>query len=932
MNKILSSIIGGLLGITMAASVGVATFAGENAKEAKAANGSYTITFANNASQATALSSSTNASTAISSSSTSYVTSKPFTVNSGNCYYGDTKTCIRIGKSGNASDLSIALSSSGSVNASTIVVNCANMGGNKNSNATLSINSKTAQTTTTTASDYTYTINDSISSINLVGSAAIYIYSITVNYTSGGDTPTTYEYTDTLTRFATGVTNGVQTYSSWSGVKLTSSAVYAGKSGGLHNSIQINATNKDSGIITTASGGTVKSIKVVFNTNTTASTTNARIFHAYGKESAYSSAADLFSSEAATKGASIGTATYVEGTTEYTITPSSNYTFVGFRMGSNPGFIDSIAITWETTTAVAGVSSIAITTNPTTMTFGVGQTLSLEGMVVTATYSDSTSGATVNFSASPYEGYVFVAGDVGSKTLTVTSSADTTKTASITLTIVSAFPKSITRTSPAVYSNTMKLNEGTGRFKVTLTDDSEITNVKVGDTNTELFIGGSAVDVTALAATYANQNATIKYTQIDVTVQYTFKIVVEDDLLVDHFDDVPEYVLSGDSATIEAHYTSFIGKPTATVVSLESEYLSVSFNQNNVTYDSTTYIGEIPFTVTGGTTAGQYTVKVTIEKDGETSSNTCSIIVRTAEPGHEGSGDYELVTNSNDITTGKYVIAANVSGTYYAMNTTAPSSGKIGKDTITVQNDVVTSSSFTVFDLEKSGNGYYIKSNTSYLKYTSSTNISFNGTQYLWTIAAGTKGTWRINSETSGRALVYRAGTSNVYGGYATSNVTAAGTEYYDVELFKYSGSEEEDTGAAEFELVKTFVDTYMHMNDIAVSNTNDTGACRGSNGYYALAKAGWNTLVASYSGDADDLKDIFEEKFPDAYARYLKWAEKNNDSNPWDGNAAPSSSKGPIAPLENSNATITVVIVASLITMTMVAAYITLRKKKEVK
>lgn len=149
---------------------------------------SYTITFANGASQATAISSTTNASTTIADDgSRSYVTTQPYTVSSGNCYYGDTQSCIRIGKSGTASSLSIALSTTGQVSATTIVVNCDNTGGNKNSSATLSVNGATAQTTKANDPDnYTFTINDDITEITLEGSASIRIYSITVNYSTGG--------------------------------------------------------------------------------------------------------------------------------------------------------------------------------------------------------------------------------------------------------------------------------------------------------------------------------------------------------------------------------------------------------------------------------------------------------------------------------------------------------------------------------------------------------------------------------------------------------------------------------------------------------------------------------------------------------------------------------------------------------------------------
>lgn len=150
-------------------------------------SGSYTITFGNSANSATALTNTTNATTVI-SNGVDYVINKPFTINSGNCYYGDTKTCIRIGKTGNSSKLTIALSDDGKVLATSIVVNCNNTGGSNNSNAKLNVNSLGQQTTTTTAGDYTFTFVNAtdIESIVLEGTASIRIYSITVNYTTGG--------------------------------------------------------------------------------------------------------------------------------------------------------------------------------------------------------------------------------------------------------------------------------------------------------------------------------------------------------------------------------------------------------------------------------------------------------------------------------------------------------------------------------------------------------------------------------------------------------------------------------------------------------------------------------------------------------------------------------------------------------------------------
>ena len=143
----------------------------------------YVIDFGSDANVSNGMSSSTTAANTI-NSGTSYVTSTPYTINSGNCYCGTSSQCIRIGKSGKSSSLSIALSSSGQVSATTIVVNCANTGGSNNSSAKISVNGQTGKTTSSSADDYTFNINDNISSITLSGTASIKIYSITVNYTS----------------------------------------------------------------------------------------------------------------------------------------------------------------------------------------------------------------------------------------------------------------------------------------------------------------------------------------------------------------------------------------------------------------------------------------------------------------------------------------------------------------------------------------------------------------------------------------------------------------------------------------------------------------------------------------------------------------------------------------------------------------------------
>lgn len=174
---------------------------------------------------------------------------------------------------------------------------------------------------------------------------------VTVSYTEGGVTKTaqyqitvsasivtpTYEE-DTLTRASTGIANNGG-YGSWSDVTGTSGAVYAGQSAGGNDSIQLRTTNSNSGIIVTSTGGKVVKITIVWQSNTS----NGRTLDIYGKNTAYSSPTELYSSD--TQGTKLGS--IVKGTsTELTI--EGDYAYIGLRSNNNAMYITSITIKWQT--------------------------------------------------------------------------------------------------------------------------------------------------------------------------------------------------------------------------------------------------------------------------------------------------------------------------------------------------------------------------------------------------------------------------------------------------------------------------------------------------------------------------------------------------------------------------------------------------------
>ena len=202
------------------------------------------------------------------------------------------------------------------------------------------------------------------------------------------------EETDVLTRVTTGVSNGSTTYSAWSNKTVTTDAVYAGKSAGDHDAIQLRTSGSDEGVVTTTSGGKAKKVTVVWESNTA----NGRTVNVYGKNSAYSSAADLFGDD---KGTLLGSIVY--GTsTELTIT--GNYEYIGIRSSSSALYLSSVSIKWETVAGTAESGYITSCTKQVAVTATAGGSATIEGGAVVDWTSFETD---LTLVATPDEGYVF---------------------------------------------------------------------------------------------------------------------------------------------------------------------------------------------------------------------------------------------------------------------------------------------------------------------------------------------------------------------------------------------------------------------------------------------------------------------------------------------------------------------------------------------
>ena len=147
---------------------------------------------------------------------------------------------------------------------------------------------------------------------------------------------------DTLTRSLVGVTG--TSYTDWNSVSDNSDAVYAGNSAGQATvdqvtvySLQLRSNNSTSGIVSTESGGRLKSVSVTFHT----STTTGRTLNVYGKNTAYESPSELYNAE--TSGTKIGTIVYGTSTS---LDITGDYTYIGLRSNSGAIFFLDITITY----------------------------------------------------------------------------------------------------------------------------------------------------------------------------------------------------------------------------------------------------------------------------------------------------------------------------------------------------------------------------------------------------------------------------------------------------------------------------------------------------------------------------------------------------------------------------------------------------------
>lgn len=636
------------------------------------------------------------------------------------------------------------------------------------------------------------------------------------------------------------------------------------------------------------------------------------------------------------------------GTQQITVTHSS-------------GLTTHFNVTVSNTTRT--LSSIAVTTMPTKTTYIQGETLNTTGIVVTGTYSDSstdevTSGCT--FSPTTLN-------TVGTQQITVTHTASNKQTSfnvtveeqqaseatisitkgdytagydgtdgtsgTITKTVGSENDLSISYSGintqsagGSSYNYTMYFGGKGYIYSTTAPNGYYVSNVAVtftsntGLNGVQITLGSSAI--TSKQATTSSATKSGTYSVNNTTQTNTFW----------------NFSTSGGNVQVSSISVTYspIGSSGPTIW-LDMDSASVAIN-DTVTLTATTSGGsgittwsssnDSVATVDNGLVYGVTVGSATITATYSGVSAQCVVTVTSSDPSPVISADglyFRKTSLLSEITNGKYILAANVSGTYYTLDASlafvSSTNKKFAGSTITVDSNSHISkenSSGHILEISRSDNIVSIKGTEKYIGWGSSTNFEISTTvasnNYQWTIAlANTNGTFSLtNVKDTTRKIEYRHSSSYDY--FGPFSAATDGTEYFNIELFK----EEQATAYA-----ATFMDAF----------TCDNGAHEPSfkTGY------SWSSLGTTFSNldqadrevltgaTANEIGTTVEQ----AVARYDKvvshWKYENFMSRSITGLNNRASF------ISNDNELFIVIIsTSSIVSVTAIGLYMLLKKRKE--
>lgn len=585
------------------------------------------------------------------------------------------------------------------------------------------------------------------------------------------------EVTDVLTADGLGLGSG---YSNFSSKSFTSEAVYAGNAmkGEKENlgAIQLRSKNSNSGIVTTASGGTLKKITLSW----TEGTSDARIVDVYGSNEPYNLATDLYNNS--TRGELIGS--LQKGETELVV--EGGYQYFGLRSHDGALYLPEIQVTWET-----GGEVLERVEAPT---FSVADGMYMEATDVTI--SCATAGATIHYAVNGEAEQTGAAGesvivplaDNGTYTITayataegMTDSAPVEATYTIWFGADGFFKETFD-------GNTTDEGGNDGQWSGISNTNEEINTdmagwtfsagyaaskciklaagSKAGKATTPALEGiGSYAKLTFLAGSWSGDGTTLNLSisgggQLSETsfelpdgAWGVYTVYIENataaskvefssasgkryflDEVVIANEAMTQLVAPGFSGVAEG--ASYWDEATVEIAcATEGATINYTVTKDDVADEPVTGAAS-PVSVKL-TEPGRYTVTATASKDSETSEEASISFTIVAFP-------YDRLDPNGEIKEGTYmIVAADETGQYYMMKNAVQSNFYVQATEFDFEAGVPTTDETCLFFVEKADGGYYIKNfDQTYVSLVESgdyTNLKpAEETPFVWTFS-GTK-------------------------------------------------------------------------------------------------------------------------------------------------------------------------------------------------
>ena len=377
------------------------------------------------------------------------------------------------------------------------------------------------------------------------------------------------EVTDVLTAASFAATN--TTYTNFSNVSFTSDAVYAGNSAKTSTGgIQLRSKNSNSGIVSTTSGGKVKSVSITVESG-------SNTVDVYGSNTAYTAASDLYGDNKGTKLGSLSASG--------TVTVSGDYAYVGIRSNNGAIYLTNITIVWE----VAGGSTPTCATptfSPAEGTYTSAQTVAISCATSGATIYYTTDGSAPSTESSVYSSAIAVSSTTTIKAMAVASGYNNSSVASATYTIVSLD------------------HAGTEADPYTVADAITLLTAAPSTTFEDVYVSGIISQVDSYNSKY---NSITYWISDDGTTTDQFEVYSgkglngadfssEDDLIVGS-----EVTVKGNIKKYNSIFEFDVNSQIVSLVEPTYPIINVENATLNLAYDATS--GEIEYTITNPTSA-----------------------------------------------------------------------------------------------------------------------------------------------------------------------------------------------------------------------------------------------------------------------------------------------------------------------------------------